>query len=102
MTEQVFDEATRRQRLQILDSLLWDLEELNLGVFAFAPRAVVMQLRRAGIRAGSNETATALIERIFAAQEPLMLPAPDDAPRSHKDRPLTVSLRQQLAERIAS
>ena len=68
------DEIVRRIRLHELDTLLSQLEALNLRDLAVMPELLSNRLRAAGIGHRSDASVTDVIDLVFRAQEVYLRP----------------------------
>lgn len=66
-----FDDFARH-RLRRLDSLLDQLEALNLAEITPLPRRIATALQNAGVESPAERTVTELIDRVFDLQEPIL------------------------------
>jgi hypothetical protein len=76
------DEILRRIQLRHLDSLLTELEALNLRDARVLPDALSDKLRAAGIGHRSDARVSTVIDLVFRAQEAFLRQQPTTRPRS--------------------
>jgi hypothetical protein len=74
-------ELVRRIQLQRLDSVLGELESLNLRGVEQAPAHISERLRGVGVGHPTGASVTELIDLVFRAQERYLIPGPGRAPR---------------------
>ena len=68
--------AYRRSQLRNLDTILGDLESMNLREVGTLPRSLCERLRRAGVVFTEGAAASELIDLVFRAQEAYLSPMP--------------------------
>lgn len=69
-------QVSRRNHLRILDTILIDLETLNLREIGAIPPSLHDRLRRAGVECRDGAPVSEVIDRVFRAQEPHLQPLP--------------------------
>ena len=74
----------RRDQLRNLDSLLMELETLNLREVPGIPTSLLQRLRRAGVGYRDGAPVSEIIDQVFRAQEAFLQPLPNTVTRRRK------------------
>ncbi|MGI8608357.1 MAG: hypothetical protein ACR2MY_03900 [Candidatus Dormibacteria bacterium] len=73
--------AYRRNQLRNLDTLLMELETMNLREVELMPRSLCERLRRAGVVFRDGAAASEIIDLVFRTQEAYLSPLPNTVTR---------------------
>ena len=94
-------QAQRRAKLNRLDAVLDQLEDLHIHDVKLVPELAVTRMREAGIALPDKGsiTVTAAIEAVWKAQEPFMIKGPDE--KTKRKRRSKAEIAAQAANTVS-